>query len=90
MKKYETATKMISARITKRNLARLEKMSANLAKSKNELLNQAVEDMYEGHKINTMYLEYEKLGGDMTVWSEEILRYNYGGKNLAVSRLHHI
>lgn len=90
MTKYETPTKMISARISKRNLARLEKMSVNLVKSKNELINQAIEDMHETYKINAMYREFEKLGGNMTAWSEEILRYNYGGKNLAVMRLHHI
>lgn len=90
MKKYKSATKMISARISEDNLAKLEDMSVNLKISKNELLNQAVMEMFENYKINTMYRQAEDMGGNMTEWSREILRYGYVGKNLAVMRLHHV
>lgn len=89
MKKYKTATKMISARISEDNLAKLETMSVSYNTPKNELLNQAVAQMYEGYKINTMYRQAEKMGEDMTEWSREVLRYGYVGKNLAIMKLHH-
>lgn len=89
MKKYKSATKMISARISEDNLSKLEDMSVNLKTSKNELLNQAVMEMFENFKINAMYRQAEDMGGNMTEWSREILRYGYVGKNLAVMRLHH-
>lgn len=89
MKKYKSVTKMISARISYDNLAKLEDMSVNLRISKNELLNQAVMEMFENYKINAMYRQAEEVGENMTEWSREILRYSYAGKNLAVMRLHH-
>ena len=89
MNKYITPTKMISARISEDNIAKLETMSASYNTPKNELLNQAVAQMYEGYKINTMYRQAEKMGADMTEWSREILRYGYAGKNLAIKTLHH-
>lgn len=36
-----------------------------------------------------MYRQAEQMGGDMTEWSREILRYGYAGKNLAIKTLHH-
>lgn len=89
MKKYKSATKMISARISDDNLAKLDKMSVILGMSKNELINKAIMEKYENYKINVMYLQAEDMGENMTEWSREILRYDYVGKNLAVEILHH-
>lgn len=89
MKKYKTATKMISARMSEDNLANLDKMSASLGISKNKLLNQAVEQMYVNYKINVMFRQAEEMGENMTEWARGMLRYDYVGKNLAVMRLHH-
>lgn len=89
MIKYTTPTKMISARISEDNMAKLETMSASYNTPKNELLNQAVEEKFENWKINTMYRQAEIMGADMTEWSREVLRYGYAGKNLAIKTLHH-
>lgn len=80
---------MISARISEDNLAKLETMSVDLRISKNELINEAVSQMYANHRVNKLYRDREALGEDMTSWAREILKYHYYGKNLAVMQLHH-
>ena len=87
--KYKSATKMISARISEDNLSRLDDMSDRLGISKNELINEAVTQMYANHLINIQYRQYEAMGEDMTTWARQILKYHYAGKNLAVMQLHH-
>lgn len=80
---------MISARMAEESLTKLEAISRDLRMSKNELLNQAVAELYTNYKINVMYLHAEEMGEDMTAWAKGILKYDYTGKNLAISKLHH-